>query len=69
MWTVNRLHIFIRVEAVWEHADGSMYMGACRLEQSTVKKVMTFDFFQFAWNGEQGSNYLFYYLVTDNIFV
>ena len=44
-------------------------MGACRLEQSTVKKIMTFDFFQFAWNGEQGSNYLFYYLLTDNIFV
>ena len=45
---------------IWEHADWSNLLS---------KKNMTFDFFQFAWNGEQGSNYLFYYLLTDNIFV
>ena len=26
-------------------------------------------FFPFAWKGEQGSNYLLHYVLTDNIFV
>ena len=47
-----------------EHVYGSMQTGAIYCQ-----KNMTFDFFQFAWNGEQGSNYLFYYLLKDNIFV
>ncbi len=44
-------------------------MGACRLEQSIFKKIDDIQFFPFAWNGEQGSNYLFYYMLTDYIFV
>ena len=36
---------------------------------SIWKNVMTMDSFQFAWNCNQGINYLFYYQITDNIFV
>ena len=52
-----------------EHADGSMHMGACGLEQSIFNKIDDIQFFSFAWNEEQGSNYLLYYLLTDKIFV
>jgi hypothetical protein len=45
-----------------EHAYGSMQTGAIYYQ-----KMMTFNFFQFAWNGEQGIIYLFYYLFMDNI--
>ena len=46
------------------HEYGSMQTRAIYFE-----KNMTFDFFQFAWNGEQGINYLSNNPVMDNIFV
>ena len=46
------------------HEYGSMQTGAIYFE-----KNYDIRFFQFAWNGEQGINYLFNYLLTDNIFV
>ncbi len=47
------------------HEYGSMQTGAIIFE----KKNYDIPFFQFAWNGEQGINYLFSYLLMDNIFV
>ncbi len=46
------------------HEYGSLPTGAIYFE-----KNYDIHFFQFAWNGEQGINYLFYYLLMDNIFV
>ena len=44
-------------------------MRACRLEQSILKKNDDIQLFPFSWNGEKGSKYLFYYLLTDCVFV
>ena len=46
------------------HEYGRMQTGAIYIEKNHDIR-----FFQYAWNGEQGINYLFYYLVADYIFV
>ncbi len=45
------------------HEYGSMQTGAIYIKKIYIR------FFQFAWNCNQGINYLFYFLITDNIFI
>ena len=48
-----------------EHEYGSMQTGSIHFQQ----KIMRFDFFQSTLNCEQGNNYLFNHLLTNNILV
>ena len=53
--------------------DGSVLMGAWGQEQFfltiSIKKIAEIQFFTFAWNSEEGSDYLFCCPFTEYMFV
>ena len=51
-----------------QKGDGHEY-GSMQTRAIIFEKKIDIRFFQFAWNGEQGIKYLFYYLLMDNIFL